>query len=95
MTSFGEADIMVRERICGKARVLDLSHQALAPRLRMTLGVTLVETDEPLPELSELLMFELRDLLGELRLSENGDALATVFWTGPRRFVRSATFASE
>ena len=40
-------------------------------------------------------MFELRDLLGELRLSEDREALGTVFWTGARRSVRSASHASE
>ncbi len=36
MASYGEAEIHVETRICGEVRVLNLSHQALAPRLQMT-----------------------------------------------------------
>ena len=85
MASYGEAEIHVETRICGEVRVLNLSHQALAPRLQMTLGVTLTETNDPLPGLEGVAMFELRDLLGELRLSEDREALGTVFWMGARR----------
>jgi hypothetical protein len=97
ISSFGENELSVNSRIVGRMRVLDVYQgSALYPRLTFRLGVSL--QDHPSDTFSPgrpIKGYEIRDLRGELRLEEGAKALGILEWTGPRRYVRSATHAFE
>ena len=94
MTSLGEAEILISAQRVGKFRALSLyAAPAVFPRLGIRLGCTLHDLGaRRLGVGPELVALELRDLLGDLRLSENADAIGPVFWAGQRRFVRSSSY---
>lgn len=97
MTSYGESTILVSSSTTGSIRVLGIyPDPAVFPRLGITLGVTLHERpgDERAAELTRT-AYEMRDATGELRLSEHGGVLGSVFWAGPRRHIRSSVYGSE
>jgi len=97
MSSFGECELLVINRIVGRIRVLDLYHaSALFPRIVIRLGVTL--HDNPKNEFGPgrpIQAFELRDVRGELRLEENARVVGSLHWAGPPRFVRSSSYGAE
>ncbi len=97
MSSYGEAEITVSARLVGKMRLLSIyPASAVYPRLGMGLGCTL--HDNPTAEFAEgrpIEAFELRELAGELRLTEKGDTIGPIVWAGPRRYVRSSSYGSE
>jgi len=66
---------------------------ALYPRLLLKVGIILAETKDganyPLKD------YELIDLEGELRLSENGDTIGIIRWSGQRHQHKSSTLPRE
>ncbi len=96
-SSFGEGDITIGNLLVGKFRVLDVfAAPAIYPRLGIRLGCSLHDnpksqfgTDRPVEA------FEVRDLAGELRLSEHADTVGTLLWAGPHRHVRSSAYGQE
>ena len=96
-SSFGEGDITIGNLHVGKFRVLDVvAAPAIYPRLGIKLGCSLHDnpkhefgTDRPVEA------FEVRDLSGELRLSEHADTVGTLLWAGSHRHVRSSGYGQE
>lgn len=97
MTSLGEAEILIGSQRVGKFRALSLyAAPAVYPRLGIRIGCTLHDLGgRRLGTGPELVSLELRELLGDLRLTENADAIGPVFWAGQRRFVRSSSYGDE
>lgn len=97
MTSFGENQLTVYSQIIGHVRVLAVYHGlATFPRLTFRLGITLQERPQDQFNPGRPIQnYEMRDLIGELRLEESSHTLGLLQWTGPRRHVRSAPYVSE
>lgn len=98
MASLGEADLTVNATRVGKVRALSIyPDPAVFPRLGITMGFTLLEPKEvSLPSgRGPLVGYEVRDAFGELRLAESGPVMGSVWWAGPRRFVRSSSYGNE
>jgi hypothetical protein len=87
--SLGEEIVTINSHIVGKIRVLHMNPiAALFPCLRLTLGVTLSTPKSGFSGVPIPTGFQLRDLRGELRLSEHGNIAGHLEWVGHRRFVR-------
>jgi hypothetical protein len=97
MTSFGETDLLLGNRIAGKVRVLGVHHgQALFPRLAFGLGIALHDFPATaFPSSDPLEGYEIRGLGGELRLDENARAVGALTWIGGRQNIRSSRHGSE
>ena len=97
MPSIGEGDLIVNSQNVGTIRVLYIfPDSAIYPRLGIQLGVSLREVPESEASFGRSLVgYELRELAGELRLTENADAFGTLSWAGPRRYVRSSSSGFE
>jgi hypothetical protein len=97
MPSIGECDLIVNSQVVGTIRGLYIfADSAVYPRLGIQLSISL--RDVPESELSfgkSLVGYELRDITGEIRLSENADVLGALSWAGPRRYVRSSASGFE
>lgn len=97
MPSIGECDLIVNSQVVGTIRGLYIfADSAVYPRLGIQLSVSL--RDVPESELSfgkSLVGYELRDISGEIRLSENADVLGALSWAGARRYVRSSASGFE
>lgn len=94
--SYGEEQVMVAQRGAGIVRVL--AAYALGdvfPRLGLRLGITLRELTPDYSGVTPIAAYELRDLHGEVRLTEYGDVLGPLHWIGQRRGPRSGTPALE
>jgi hypothetical protein len=63
------------------------------PRLGISLSVDLVDQQTGIGSPTPLSAFELRELSGELRLSENGDAIGSLAWVMRQHTIRSAARA--
>jgi len=92
--TYGEQDVVLNSTRVGRLRVLGVfATAAIFPSLGIRLGVQLeklqrTHAQDPTPE-GEL---QLRDLSGELRLMQFGDAIGSLRWTGRRHGVRSGSF---
>ncbi len=96
MASLGESEVIIQSRICGRMGVASLGQDpAVFPRLRIALRVALHEVKEGMPGAPTATAFELRDLAGELRLSQDADAVGNVVWQGQRRHVRSNDYGGD
>lgn len=97
MPSLGESDLMIDSRIVGKFRVESMhADPAIYPRLGMTLRCQLLDgKQDEYTTRTPLVGFKLRDLSGELRLSQHGDAIGSVRWTGQRGDVASTRYLHE
>lgn len=96
MASLGESEVIIQSRICGRIGVTSLGQDpAVFPRLRIALRVALHEVKEGIPGAPTATAFELRDLTGELRLSQDADAVGNVVWKGQRRHVRSNDYGGD
>lgn len=98
MSSLGEIEILVSSTIIGRIRTLRIfADSALFPRLGIDVGVTLyTQEDKPSLLIKPLPAdLQLRDASGELRLTENADAVGPVVWSGHRRYVCASSHGSE
>jgi hypothetical protein len=94
MTSFGEGEIYSESRTIGRIRVQSIFvGSELYPRLGLYLAAGLI--DSSVDTTKGVSSFELRDITGELRLSENGETIGPLFRTGQRGRVRSNAFGGE
>lgn len=97
MASLGEADLTVGTWIAGRIRVLNIHPDAaLYPRLGIVLGVTLNDIGSRSPsEGSSAVEYEWRDVAGELRLSEVGNAVGLVTWAERKRPLQPTRYVHE
>lgn len=91
MSSFGETDLLLGNRIAGRIRVLGVhSGKAIYPRFVLSISVSLHEYQETkIPPSLALQGYELRELTGELRLGENTSAVGPIRWSGTKKPIRS------
>lgn len=95
MTSLGEEDISSNSWVAGRVRVLNIyADSALYPRLGMTLGIVLNDLTASRGGNAGPLV-EWHGVTGELRLSEQGNAIGLLSELNPRRPIRPSTFNSE
>ncbi len=95
MPSLGEISISVNNlHDAVKISIQDIiAAPAIYPRLLLNIGIILAETKDgasyPLKD------YELIDLEGELRLSENNATIGTIRWSGQRHQHKSSTVPRE
>jgi hypothetical protein len=95
-SSYGEQDITVAHRVVGTVRVLAVFPRGeVFPSLCLRLGVTLREFAPDYHGGVPMAGYEMRDVQGELRLTEHGDALGALRWFDQHRISRSTSPAYE
>ncbi len=96
MASFGDAGILVGSRHVGRLSISNVRPGlAVFPRLILDVGILLQDSPTDLFEPGRPVQrFELRELSGELRLATDA-AVGSLYWAGPRRFVRSAAYPAN
>jgi hypothetical protein len=94
MTSYGEGEVYSQSRTIGRIRVQAIFvGSEIYPRLGLLCSAALIDiVDDTTKGLAN---YELRDITGELRLSENGHTLAALNRTGQRNLVRSNAYGGE
>lgn len=94
-TSYGEKEILLGSYIIGKAAVRSFhAAQAIFPRLTMMIGVSLHDiADEPNSPVKK--PYAMADMTGELRLKEQQEIVAPLFWAGQRYPVKATKRGHE